>query len=91
LATAPVTVSYAASITLNAATGCVFRVTATGDFTLADITNGVDGQQVSLEVLASGAARTVTITGAIPITVPVGQWWSGTFRYNATADVWLAT
>jgi hypothetical protein len=54
LAAAPVTVTYAASVTLNASLGCVFRVTATGNLTLTDITNGVDGQAVALEVFASG-------------------------------------
>ena len=90
LSTAPVTVAYATSLTLNAAAGCVFRVTATGDVTVADIVNGVDGQQISLEVLASGVARTVTVTGANRITVPAGRWGSWTFRYNATTGAWLA-
>jgi len=86
---APVTVTYAASITLNAALGDVFRVAATGDLTLTDITNGVDGQQVILEVLASGAARVVTVTGGYTVTVSSGTWWTGHFRYNATAAAWL--
>jgi hypothetical protein len=89
LAAAPVTVTYAASVTLNASLGCVFRVTATGNLTLTDITNGVDGQAVALEVLASGADRTLTITGGGTSTVPSGQWWTGTFRYNAALTNWL--
>lgn len=90
LATAPVTVTYAASITPNAALGSVFRVTATGDLTVADITGGTDGQTVALEVLASGADRTVAITGGGSVTVPSGQWWTASFRYNATASAWLS-
>lgn len=88
LSAAPVTVSYAASVTLNAALGCVFRVTATGDLTLTDITNGIDGQTVHLEVLASGATRTVTV-GSSAATVPSGQWWTGGFRYNSGVSSWL--
>jgi hypothetical protein len=89
LATAPVTVSYAASITVNAALGSVFRVTATGDLALADITGGTDGQTVAVEVLASGADRVVTITGGPTVTVISGRWWTAMFRYNATANTWL--
>lgn len=88
LAAAPVTVTYAASITVDASTGCVFRVTATGNLVLADITNGVDGQAVTLEVLASGATRAVTAGGAA-VSVAAGQWWTGTFRYNAGTNTWL--
>lgn len=88
LTTAPVTVTYAASVTLDASQGCIFRVTATGDLTLADITNGTDGQPVALEVLASGGARTVTVAGDA-VSVPSGQWWSASLRYNSTAAVWL--
>jgi hypothetical protein len=88
LVVAPITVTYAASITLDASTGCVFRVAASGNLTLADITNGVDGQLVTLEVLASGASRNVTVSGDT-VTVPSGQWWTASLRYNATASAWL--
>jgi hypothetical protein len=88
LSAAPVTVTYAASITLNAALGCVFRVIAVGDLTLADITGGVDGQGVTLEVLASGGDRSVTVDGSAAL-VPAGTWWTGNFRYNAGASSWL--
>lgn len=85
----PVTVTYAASITLDASLGCVFRVTATGNLVVADITGGVDGQAVHLEVLASGTTRNVTVTGADPSSVAAGQWWTGSFRYNAGTNTWL--
>lgn len=88
LAAAPVTVTYAASVTLDASLGCVHRVTATGNLSLADITNGVDGQTVTLEVLASGGTRTVTAGGG-STAVAAGQWWTSTFRYNAGANSWL--
>lgn len=89
LGAAPVTVTYAASVTLDASLGCVFRVAATGALTLANITGGIDGQPVALEVLASGADRAVTVTGGDTVTVPSGTWWTGNFRYNATAAAWL--
>jgi len=89
IAAAPITVTYAASITLDASTSCVFRVIATGDLTLADLTNGVDGQQVSFEVLASGGTRTLTITGGEVVAISSGQWWRGAFRYNAAITTWL--
>lgn len=88
LATAPVTVTYAASLTVNAALGSVFRVAATGDLTLTDITNGVDGQTVTLEVLASGANRVLTI-GADASTIPSGTRWFGSFHYNAGVTTWI--
>jgi hypothetical protein len=84
-----VTVSYASSITLDAALGSVFRVTATGNLTLADITGGVDGQQVAVEVLASGGLRTVTVTDVDAFPVPSGTWWTAAFRHNAETSSWL--
>jgi hypothetical protein len=88
LATAPVTVTYAASITLDASLGCVFRVTATGNLTVSSISNGVDGQTVTLEVLASGADRTLTI-GAMSAVIPSGTWWAGQMIYHTSGDLWV--
>lgn len=86
----PVTVTYAASLTLDATLGALFRCTATGNLTLADITGGVNGQEITLEVRASGADRTVTVAGTSTV-VQAGQWWSGSLRYNASTDTWLLT
>lgn len=83
----PVTVTYAASLTLNATLGSLFRVTATGNLALADITGGSDGQLIWLEVEASGADRTVTVAG-VTDTVASGTAWVGAFRYKATGDQW---
>jgi hypothetical protein len=88
LAAAPITVSYAASVTLDASLGCVFRVTATGNLTLADITNGVDGQVLTLEVLASGANRTITVGGTSSV-IASGTWWVGQFIYHSSGDLWV--
>lgn len=87
----PVVIGYTASITIDAAAGSLFRISATGTLTLAGITNGVDGQGVVVEVFASGAARTVNFgfSSLASITVPVGTWWSAEFRYHADLSSWL--
>jgi hypothetical protein len=87
----PVVLTYATSITIDASLGSLFRVVATGNVSIADIVNGSNGQEVVLEVQASGAERTVTFAGGAvaSVTVPVGQWWAGRFRYNSVADSWL--
>lgn len=40
--TDPITLTYASTVTPNAAQGALFRVAATSDLTLADPTGGVD-------------------------------------------------
>lgn len=61
----PVTLTYGATTNTDASQGSLFRVTLTGDTTLAAPTNPVDGQRVVWELTASGGARTVTLaTGA---------------------------
>jgi hypothetical protein len=83
------TLTYAATVSIDASTGSVFRCVATGNLALTGISNGADGQQVVLEVLASGGARTVTVTGISPITVASGTWWAGVFRFNSGTGNWL--
>jgi hypothetical protein len=83
----PVSVTYASSVTLNAALGSLFRVTATGNLTLANITGGFDGQLVWLEVEASGGTRAVTV-GGVTDSVAAGSVWMGAFRYKAAVDEW---
>lgn len=87
----PVTVAYAATITPDASAGSVFRCSATGSLTLNDPVNGVNGQLVTIEILASGGDRTLSFAGSVaaPVTIPSGMWWSGSFRYNADIDTWL--
>jgi len=87
---AVVTVPYASSITLNASQGAVFRCVATGNVVLSNITNGRNGQQISLEVLASGADRALTVAGSL-IPIPSNLWWVGSLRYNQPLDLWLLT
>lgn len=84
----PVAVTYAASLTINATLGSLFRVTATGNLTLVDITGGTNGQLISLEVRASGGDRTFTVAGET-VTIPSGQRWWGDFRYDSVPDEWM--
>ena len=88
---APQDLPYAATITPNAATGALFRITAPGNFTLADPINGTDGQAVVVEVFASGGARTVTLAGgqASPVVVPTDTRWIATLRYDAGVALWM--
>lgn len=86
---APHNLPYAGTITPNAATGALFRITAPGDFTLAEPINGTDGQAVVVEVLASGGNRTVSFVGATSVTIPSGSRWTATLRFNQADNVWL--
>jgi hypothetical protein len=87
--TTPVTLPYATSVTVNATQGSLFRCIASGDLTLDDIVGGTDGQTVTVEVQASGAARVLHFTGSTEtVNIAAGQWWIGAFRYAATGDTW---
>lgn len=61
----PVVQAYASSLTVNAAAGNYRIVTATGNLTLNDPSNGVDGQNLRIRVIASGAQRVVTFAGTL--------------------------
>lgn len=61
----PVTLTYAATLTPDAAAGNLRECTMTGDSTLAAPTNPTTGQQIYLDFLASTAARTLTIDAGI--------------------------
>jgi lysophospholipase L1-like esterase len=77
------------TITPNAALGYgPHRHIATSDVTLAAPTGGVDGQPIEVQVLASGATRTLTAAGA-SITIPAGSWWWGHFSYVSSSSTWL--
>lgn len=86
----PVPVTYAASISIDASTGALFRIVATGNPTIAAINNGTDGQLVTIQILASGADRTVTwsVGGAATSIVTSGTWATWTFRYYSTGGTW---
>lgn len=74
----PVTLTASGGvITPNASSGWLFRHTAAANVTLATPTGGADGQLISVEVLASGADRVLTLpAGTSPATVTItsGTW-----------------
>lgn len=86
---APVTLTDGATITTDATRGDYFRVTLGGNRTLAVPADGTDGQRIFIEVLASGAQRTLTLHASIllsagitsPITIPSGKRWFGDMVY----------
>lgn len=61
----PVTLTYGASLTPDAAVGNLRECTMTGDATLNAPTNPTTGQVLFLDFLASAAARTLTIDAGI--------------------------
>jgi hypothetical protein len=81
--TDPITIPYAATIAPNAGQGTLFRVSATGNLTLTDPTGGVDGQYIRVEITASGAARTVTLAGAL-VAIPNGARRDFEASYDGT-------
>lgn len=83
--------TYAATVTPDAATGSVFSIVATGPLTLPDPSNGVDGQHVTVVVQASGATRTLTLSDATTVAIPAGEWWAGRWLYLDAVAGWLFT
>jgi hypothetical protein len=103
---APVTVAYAASITLDPTAlpnpSAAVNITATGNITALDLstTGAADRQRVEVAVLASGGTRAVTVVSAVGVTTGVGrgpyspvsgQLWVGLFEYFALASKWMIT
>jgi hypothetical protein len=87
----PVTVTYSASVTINAALGSLFRIVATGNIALQPPANGSNGQLITVQIQAASADRTLNFPGTSfsPVLIPTGQWWSGEFRYNALSVEWV--
>lgn len=54
-------ITYASTVTPDASQGSRFSITATGALTLNPPSNSADGRPLVVEVLASGAGRTVTL------------------------------
>ncbi|WP_372663575.1 hypothetical protein [Amycolatopsis kentuckyensis] len=98
----PVTLTDAATITTDAATGRHFRATLAGDRTLAAPTNPTDAQRALWELTASGAQRTITLTtgsaGAFELTaglsaanaIPSGKVAFLAAIYSASRARWTA-
>lgn len=93
----PQTVTYAATVTIDASTGDAFKITATGALTLAAPTNPTDGQMLLLAVLASGAAQTITLASGIQLTTGMvatitpasGKVCYLGLRYSALSSTWV--
>lgn len=58
----PVDLTDAATVAINAALGTHFRLPAGGNRTIGIPSTPTDGQVIVIEVLASGGARTITLT-----------------------------
>lgn len=75
-ATAPVTVTWAATTTIDASAGNHFRITMTGNTTLGIPTNPTDGQDIVVELIQDATGgRTLTLTTA------------GTGAFNVTTGI----
>lgn len=96
----PVTLTDGATPALNAALGDYFRLTALGDRTIGIPSNPTDGQAITIEHLASVAARTLALnagTGGFLFgaTIPaltltaLGKRDFIRAIYNATLNKWL--
>lgn len=93
---APVTLAYAGTVTPDASQSNHFKITAAGNFTLNPPANPTDGQMLIVEVLASGAARTVTLSSSIQLTSGLSTTLapgSGSvgfigLRYSALSGAW---
>ena len=97
------TVTYASSITINPAVdGNRVNITATGDITSLNLstTGATDGQVIRVAVLASGAARDVTVNSAVRTStgltrgaheIPSGEVWIGAFEYVGLVSGWVLT
>ena len=89
--------TYAATLNTDASTGNLFRVTLTGNVTLANPTNATDGKAITWEIKQDGVgSRTVTLGSkfVIPTNATTPLAWSTAanamdilaVRYNAGAD-----
>lgn len=93
----PVAVAFATTLTIDASAGTRFTTTATADFTVAAPTNPVDGQQITLVVLAQTTTRSATISGSIvlttgltsPVAIVAGKKWIAGLLYDGAATAWV--
>lgn len=87
----PVAITYASTITPDSDAGSVFYCIATGNLTLAEPINPVNGKHLTVAVQASGATVRLTLPNGSVILIPSGEWWIGKMLYLATPAVWLFT
>ena len=89
--------TYAATVTLDASVANAQRITATGNLQLNAPTSPASAQSLMVEVVASGANRTVTLdtpivltTGTVRVyTVTSGQRAFLGLRYSANLGAWI--
>lgn len=68
----PDTVTYAATTTIDASTGNHFRITLTGNLTLAAPSNPTDGQRILIELIQNGTGGyTLTLDSAFNVTTSI--------------------
>jgi len=87
-----VTLTHSATVTPDANAGKSFKWTMTGDATLAVPTNGSEGTRLFIAILASGADRTLTLSGSYRLTtgtsasivIPNSKSQFIGLRYNGT-------
>lgn len=95
---APATLAYAATVTTDASQGNLFRITLTGNLTLANPTNPVDGQKVVWELVQDATgSRTLTLGSAFALGTDISAVTLTTTAskrdfvgavYNAAAAKW---
>jgi len=95
-----VTLTDGATVALNAALGNVFNLTAGGNRTILAPDNPKDGQRIIINILASGANRTITLTkgadafvfssyvASLPIILS-GKVLSVVARYSSLNSRWI--
>lgn len=89
---AVVTASGTGAYTVNANSGTDWYLTATGDRTLT-VSGGYDGQMIVVDVLASGGARTITLSGVTLTTgmtspFPIASGKVGTIGLRRSGGTW---
>ena len=95
-----VTLTDGATVALNAALGNVFNLTASGNRTILAPSNPTDGQRIIINILASGANRTITLTtgadafvfssyvASLPV-ITSAKVLSVVARYSSLISLWI--
>jgi len=95
-----VTLTDGATVALDAALGNVFNLTAGGDRTILAPDNPKDGQRIIINILASGANRTITLTtgadafvfssyvASLPV-ITSAKVLSVVARYSSLISLWI--
>ncbi len=98
---APQTLTYAATVTTDVSTGSYFRVTLTGNLTLANPTNPTDGQTVTWALIQDATgSRTLTLDTAFALGTTIASTTLTTTAskrdfltavYNSATTKWYVT